>query len=447
MNPTSSPGLDRPGRFLFTSVPIEGHSASPLAIMARLVATGHEVVWISGAAHADRAREAGVTHVPVHLSTDYSRYRDAFDIRPEFRELQGPKLIKAVFGDVFLPDALAQVTELDGVMATFPADVIVSAGPQFGPSLVAERTGVPLAVVGDGPFAAMSDRVPPFGPGLRPWRGPAGRARNRLLNAFVRRMFGDIHRQWIAIRRELDLDGPDPWIFDVLGAADLVLQGCVPGFEYDQPFPESVRFVGALRPHVAGDWDVPEWWSELDGTTPVVHVTQGTIRANPDELIRPTIDALADEDVLVVATLGATPRASLGVLPGNVRTARFVPYDALLPRAAAFVTNGGYIGTNLALSHGVPIVQVGATEEKAEIGARVNHFGLGRAFKKLPSRRALRDAIRQALFDEGIRNRVDRLAAHYQAHGDAAEESARMIVALASRSRSRDPRHRELVAR
>ena len=34
---------------------------------------------------------------------------------------------------------------------------------------------------------------------------------------------------------------------------------------------------------------------------PVIHVTQGTVATEVDDLIAPTLQALADEDVLVVA--------------------------------------------------------------------------------------------------------------------------------------------------
>ena len=42
-------------RFLFTSVPVEGHAASPLAIMSRLVGDGHDVTWLAGATDPSKA--------------------------------------------------------------------------------------------------------------------------------------------------------------------------------------------------------------------------------------------------------------------------------------------------------------------------------------------------------------------------------------------------------
>ena len=375
---------------------------------------------------------AGVQHVPVWVSTDYSLYDDPFDVRPELRGLTGIKLLRAVFRDVFLGDAAAQVIELEQLLDVFRADVVVSSGPQFGPLIVAERTGIPLAAIGDGPYSNFADdTTPPFGPGMRPWSGAIGRARNRLLNRAVRAKFADVHARWNEVRAEHCLGRSPHWVFDALHEADLLLQGCVAGFEYDQVLPESVHFVGAHRPLAPADWEPPVWWSDLDAGLPVVHVTQGTVRVDPNELVLPTVKALAGESVLVVVTTGGIDTATLGELPANVRTAPFVPYERLLAKTSAFVTNGGYIGTNLALHHGVPVVQVGNTEEKAEIGARIGHFGVGAAFNKTPSGPRLRKAVRNALDDAALRNRVARLAAEYRRH-EAPAESAELLVELAA---------------
>ena len=206
----------------------------------------------------------------------------------------------------------------------------------------------------------------------------------------------------------------------------------MPGFEYPiQSLPANVRFVGALRPPIPGDWVAPPWWRDLDGSWPVVHVTQGTIRPDPTELLLPAMEALADEDMLVVATTGGCDPSELGPLPPNARAASFIPYELLLARASAFVTNGGFIGTNLALHHGVPVIQVGRTEEKAEIGARIEHAGVGLRFGRRPSARRLRDAVHYVLTDRTVRGNVDSLSEQYQLH-DAPTEAAALLVELAS---------------
>ena len=403
-------------RFLFASTPIEGHAASPLSIMEHLVGSGHHVTWLAGAAYGERGRRIGVDHLPFTHWTDYSGH-DPFDFFPQLRGRRGVGLIKAGFRDVFVQEARNQVLDIEQAIDDVGADVIVADGLVFGAALVSERRGIPYASIGDGPYSTTSPDAPPFGPGLRPWAGAVGRLRNRALHGLTRAVFADVDRALTEMRVEHGLPPAHRWVFDSMVSPHLHLQGCVPEFEYPyRDLPEHVRFVGALRPAHPAGWSPPDWWGDLDEGRPVVHVTQGTIRPDLDELIRPVIRALAGDDVLVVATTGRAEPADLGWLPDNVRAARFVPYERLLEKAAVFVTNGGYIGTNLALHHGVPIVQIGATEEKPEIGARIDHAGVGVAMKRLPRRERLRAAIGHVMSDAVVRANVGRLAASYRRH-------------------------------
>lgn len=140
-------------------------------------------------------------------------------------------------------------------------------------------------------------------------------------------------------------------------------------------------------------------------------MTQGTI-ANGDvsAVIEPSLAALADRECLVVvSTGGAPPPANL---PSNARTARYLPYDALLPRCALMITNGGYGGVNHALRHGVPLVVVGASEDKRPVAQRVAWsgagIGIGRA-QVSAARIAL--ATRQVLADPSYAAHARRLGA------------------------------------
>jgi hypothetical protein len=122
---------------------------------------------------------------------------------------------------------------------------------------------------------------------------------------------------------------------------------------------------------------LPSWWSQLDGDRPVVHVTQGTIdNADLGQLLEPTIEALAGEDVVVVATTGGRAVAKLDVpVPPNTFIAECIPHDLLLPKVDVMVTNGGYGAVQRALSTGVPLVVAGNTEDKPEVAAPVEWSG------------------------------------------------------------------------
>ena len=158
---------------------------------------------------------------------------------------------------------------------------------------------------------------------------------------------------------------------------------------------------------------LPDWWPELDGSRPVVHVTQGTL-ANVDfrQVIAPTLEALADEDVLVVVSTGGRPLDTLPALPENARAATYLPYDELLPRTDVYVTNGGYGGVQYALRYGVPIVATGGKEDKPEVGARVAWAGAGRRLRtERPTPRALRRNILAVLTQPRYRDASRRIAA------------------------------------
>src|SRR6202011_2679010 len=73
-------------------------------------------------------------------------------------------------------------------------------------------------------------------------------------------------------------------------------------------FPHTIRFVGPLLPPPAADFRPPPWWDDLDKAGSVVLVTQGTV-ANEDlgRLVGPTLTALANEDLAVIASTGGPP--------------------------------------------------------------------------------------------------------------------------------------------
>jgi hypothetical protein len=182
---------------------------------------------------------------------------------------------------------------------------------------------------------------------------------------------------------------------------DVYLQLTVLRFELPrrQPTP-SVHFVGPL-PITPGQAPIPPWAQDLDGSRKVVLVTQGTL-TNDDfgELVLPTLEALANEpDIIVVVTTGGRPVETLGgPLPDNVRVAQYLPFEWVLSKIDAFVTNGGYGSVNQALSFGVPIVTAGTAADRGDVSARVAWSGVGvNLATNAPTAAALRPAVRSVL--------------------------------------------------
>jgi len=83
-------------------------------------------------------------------------------------------------------------------------------------------------------------------------------------------------------------------------------------------------------------------------------------------------------------------------IPDNARVARYLPFEWLLPKVDAFVTNGGYGSINQALSFGIPIVAAGLSEDKADANARIHWSGAGIDLATNdPSPHELQGAVRQ----------------------------------------------------
>jgi UDP:flavonoid glycosyltransferase YjiC (YdhE family) len=312
----------------------------------------------------------------------------------------------------------------------------------YGVGLTSELTGVPWATFGDGPLPWFEPDTPPFGPALSPMRGPVGRLRNRVVGWVGRNLiFAEAQRRYDEARAELGLPEALRPVLEEAVSPYLHLHGAVPSFDYPRKqLPPHMHWVGALRPDAPTSWERPEWWSEVvHATKPVVLVSQGSIRPDLTELVEPTVRALADAGVLVVVTTGqADPidlaRAYVDPLPANVRVAKYVPYDQLLPHVSCFVTTGGYTGVTLALHHGVPLVQAGTTEEKSEIGARIEWTGVGmRLGTTRPSIAALRYSVDHVLSEDRYAAAAARVRAEMIQH-DAGREGADLLERLPARS-------------
>lgn len=426
-------------RFLFATVPVPAHSRNPLPVAARLVERGHEVLWFASRRFHDGIAAVGATPLPFGATRDYDGER-LLEEFPELATLRGPRAIGWAYAELFVGEAGHRVADLEPVLAARSVDAVLSDGLSYGVGLLAQARGTPAATFGDGPLVRAHGDTPAFGPGLLPMRGPLSRLRNHAVREASRRwVFAQAQERHDSLRNGLGLapDGRD--VLESAVSPMLHLQACTPSFEYPVPeLPATVHWVGALRPDPPARWAPPSWWEEVrTSTRPVVHVTQGSIRPDMRELVVPTLRALADEDVLVVVTTGGVPAQQVEALfgaplPRNARLADFVPYDLLLPHVDLCVTNGGYTGVTTALHHGVPLVQAGSTEEKAEIGARVQWSGVGvRIRSTTPGPRRLRTAIRRALHDPRHRAAAQRVGAEMRRH-DAAEESADLLERLAA---------------
>jgi len=416
-------------KILMASTPAAGHINPMLAIGRVLMAGGHELVCLSGTWLRDRIERAGAQFRALTQAADLDP-QDILSAAPELKVIPpGPEWMRVAIERIFIDRISPQHQSLRAALEDFPADAIVADNTFFGvfPMLLGPRSErLPVVVAGTSFLHWLRDDGAPHFLGLPPATTAADRERYAGAAAEIDRIVHQpVGRRLNRMLRDFGVGPITLPLFDsIVVLADAYLQLSVPGFEFPRPIPRSVHFVGA-PPIIAGQAPLPSWAGDLDGARKIVLVTQGTVaNHNFGLLVAPTLAALADEpDVLVVVSTGGRPIDAIPVsIPGNARVATYLPFEWLLPKVDAFVTNGGYGSVNQALSFGIPLVTAGLTEDKADVNARVAWSGVGinlRTNEAAPE--AVREAVRAVLDTTNYRARAGEMAAAFRGIDTRAE--------------------------
>lgn len=395
----------------------------PLLELARgLVGRGHQVVVAAGSRFREMAVATGARFVPLTGAADYDdrRLDETFPGRAHVE----PGLAQNVFDTSYiLGDAIPdQYRLLSALIAENQDSVLITNAGMFGAWPFALGAPGPRprrwVAVGVNPLYLASADTTPFGPAPVPVGSSAEDAReaNWAANAGIADALSPATEHVRAVLAAVGCTKPIKDLTDAMVTLpDAFAELSVAELDFPRSdAPASLSFVGLLPSPPTASWSEPPWWPELDQGQAVVVVTQGTI-ANHDlsQLVEPTLAALTDHDVLVVAALGRQMDALTDV-PDNVRVTEYVPFDVLLPRADVLVTNGGFGSTQQALAAGTPVVVAGSSEDKAPTAARIAFHGVGVSLDTAtPTPAQVRRAVEDVLGDGAFRERARAMAKAY----------------------------------
>lgn len=420
-------------RFLMKTDAAVGHVMPTIPIARKLVERGHEVVWITGRKYKEKVESTGARFQPLPEEIDPGDM-EWYDFYPQLKKLKGLAQIKWYLKHVDLDPCSLQVESIKKILKDFPADVFVGDQEAFALGFAGEmiegQVGATISLL---PLSLPSRDTAPFGLGLLPGKNLITKTRNRLLNLLMDHiLFRDVTTYANDIRRGLGLEPLNgPFMSAMWQISSLIMHISTPAFEYPRiNQPENFHFIGPILPEPNLAFQPPDWWSDLESVKPVVLINQGTVATNIDDLIVPTIQGLKDQQMLVVAV--PAKENQLLKLPTNVHAELFIPFDHLLPHMDVMVTNGGYGGTQWALSYGIPLVVAGETEDKMEVAARVEWSGAGINLRKQrPSPSEVRDAVKEVLVNPAYRDNARRIQVDFAKY-DAPTRAAELLEALAN---------------
>jgi UDP:flavonoid glycosyltransferase YjiC (YdhE family) len=403
-------------KILAYTSPARGHLYPLVPILDALQDRGHVIALRTLASQVPAMQRRGFSTRPIAAAVEAVEHDDYLARSPIGKMKRG----MATFG----VRARHEVGDLREAIDQEAPDALLVDAMSWGASAVAEAWGGPWAQWFPYPLPVPSRDVPPFGPGLRPAGGPLGRLRDSALRPLL---LGPATRASLppvnAVRGTVGLP-PFATLGELFSAVPLLLYMTAEPLEYPRTdWPACVRMVGpcAWEPPA----EPPAWLAGIG--RPIVLVSTSSEFQDDGRLISTTLEALADEDVHVVATVPAARVEAMNV-PHNAHVAEFLPHTPILARAACAVTHGGAGATQKALAAGVPVCVVPFGRDQLEVARRVAVAGAG---TRLPAQRLspdrLRAAVREAMTKTaGARRVADGFAATGgpQAAADAVEALA-----------------------
>jgi MGT family glycosyltransferase len=412
-------------RVLAYTSPARGHLFPVAPILDELARRGHEIALRTLRSQVDLMRTRGFDAAPIDAAIEGVEHDDYGARTPLGAQKRAVR--------VFCRRAHYEVDDLRRAIDEARPDALLIDINAWGALAVAEAWGGPWASWCPYPLPLPSRDAPPFGPGLRPARGPAGQLRDAALGPIV---FGSLERILAPgvneVRRRVGVP-PAGTAADLFLAAPLLLYLTAEPFEYPRSdWPENVRLVGPC------DWEPPAeppgWLDEVK--TPIVLVTTSSEFQDDGRLVRCALEALAGEQFHVVATLPSGDPMRFDA-PANARVLSFAPHSPILDRAACAITHGGMGATQKALARGVPVCAVPFGRDQLEVARRVE---VARAGTRVPAKRLtpkrLRAAVTEAIRrEEGAR----RIAAGYRDAGGPLAAADALEALISSRSAARTP--------
>ncbi len=394
-------------RILVSAIELAGHALPAIALARELGARGHDVVVQTTGRWRELLDELGLAAAPPH---------------PYFGRPGSAG------------GAAEQATLADHVRGLMPAirelgpDVVVSDGLTAAPALAAEVAGLPGASLLPEVYPVHERGLPLFGSGLVAPRTALGGAAWSGVLPLWRRLPGtrSARRIFNEQRRQLGL-APESGFHGSL-SKQLTMVATFPQLEYPRVWPRHVHVTGPMMLDPGGtEVELP------GGDDPLVVVASSTVKDMERRLVKVTLEALAEEPVRVLVTMGGGGEPLGGPVPANARVVDWISYPRVMPVAAAVVCNGNHGTIASALAHGVPVLVSPAMPDDAEHGARASWAGCGvmvPAWLLRPG--PVRLAIRHLLDEERFGARAREIADWSRGHEGTAR-GAELVEELAGR--------------
>ncbi|KAF2099105.1 UDP-Glycosyltransferase/glycogen phosphorylase [Rhizodiscina lignyota] len=373
------------------------HTEKFIQVGKGLIEKGYAVTFIGGPLFRDQIESIGATFEEVEGSPTTPGYQLSDELMAELAKMDvlAPETAIFLWGNMFLKSipksfrALQRTLKrLDDARTIFIHDVMFfAATPLFrGAAGLRPHTTMAIGVV---PASFESNDTMPYNSGLLPHTGPD--AHNIHWQA---QLEADKHPIWSGLNAMIDE------VFAEMGAAppgmrastamgslaDIYCPMTIPEFDFTRSDSKvETVFIGMPKTPGLPNRELPPWWEDIlqakkEGKK-VIAVSRSSFDVSLENTILPALEGLKSRtDLVVVVALVNSEVGDFKAehdIPSNAYITRLIPFDLLFPHVDVLVTSAGYGTIQNALRHGVPVLSHGELEDKPQIGALIQHTGVG----------------------------------------------------------------------
>jgi len=426
-----------PKKILFANVPADGHFNPMTGIAMELKSQGHDVRWYTSKMFTEKLKKLGIPHYPFKKALEVNQF-NINDVFPERKKLKtGVPQLKFDIKNFFVYRAPEYFEDISEIKQSFSFDVFICDATFTAGQIVKNKLKVPGVGIGISPVMSTSKDLPPYGLGLTPDDSFIGRLKQKILRFVAKNfLFKESTTEYNKILERYNLPAENVILFDIpVLRSDVFLQSGTPGFEYKRTdMPEKLKFVGPLHAYKSDQKKEFNyaWQNKLNKYKKNILVSQGTFEPDHSKLIIPSLEALKNENYLLIVATGHhnTEELRKKYNEDNIIVENFIDFDFIMPRTDIYITNGGYGGTLLAIDHALPMVAAGINEGKNEICARIGYCKLGINLKtEKPSPEKIKNAVNKILSDPIYKQHVEKLRDEFRSF-DTNKLSAEWILSV-----------------
>jgi rhamnosyltransferase subunit B len=343
-----------------------------VALALALRRRGHRVLFFAGSVFRSMAERAGLEFIGLGTDAEYCEaLRDP--------DLWNPYRAFFVVARRMILRWLRPLYEIIAEHAEPGRTVLVAPATAFAARIAQEKLGLPLATVHLQPIMLRST-IDPGCYGFPDIINHLPRSLRELYLRGVDHFLIDrvLAPETNAFRAELGLSPVRRLFYRWFHSPQLILGLFPDWFAVPQPdWPPNVHLTGFPLWDESEHRPVPPELEEFLGAgEPPVVFTAGSAMAQGKDFFRVSAEvcrASGCRGLFLTQFTEQLPQP----LPDGVRHFEYVPFSAVLPRAAAFVHHGGIGTTAQALAAGVPQLVVPLAHDQPDNAVRVRRLGAG----------------------------------------------------------------------